>query len=80
MFESGSMKTLLILFIIVLIFTFLRCSTARKNIRSISCEQDSTLLLTVEKEFVELSFQKVYNLTFKNNNEDNTRNITGNIH
>lgn len=79
MFESGIFKTFILIISLVMIFTLIRCSTAKKNVRSISCAPESTLILTVEKEFVELAYENVYNLAFKDR-EGKLRIVTGNIH
>jgi hypothetical protein len=79
MFETGLFKTLLAVIFILLIIALVKCSTAKKNVKTVSCSDDSLLVLTVEKEFVELSYQDVYNLSFRNK-DGKLRPVTGNIH
>ncbi|HRX48555.1 MAG TPA: hypothetical protein P5120_13635 [Spirochaetota bacterium] len=73
------LKILIALSVLILFSAFTKCSSAKKNLKSIPCTEDTSLILTVEKEFVELSFRDVYNLAYKNSN-GKTRIITGNIH
>ncbi len=79
MFESGIWKALTALFALIIFLSILRCSTARKNVRTVSCSPGSELILTVEKEFVELSYEHVYDLAYKKNSDENIRIATGNI-
>ncbi len=79
MFESALYKPLLAVLSIILVFTFLKCASGRKNVRTLQCSDNSTLSLTVEKVFVELSYQSVYDLSYKKNSDKTPRMVTGNI-
>jgi len=79
MLESGIYKALAVFCLLLLIISLTKCSTSKKEIRSIACSDDSALILTLKKEFVELSYQDVYDLSFKNK-KHKTHVVTGNIH
>ncbi len=63
----------------ILLTQIITCSSPAKKVREVSCPNGSSLILTVEKEFVELSYQNVYNLAYKNNKDGRPRIVTGNI-
>lgn len=79
MFESGFLKAFTVILVLIIFLSLMRCSTSRKNFRAVSCSRGSEILLTVEKEFVELSYEKVYNLAYKKPGDSKIRIVTGNI-
>ena len=63
-----------ILFAALLLFA--GCSSGIKTVRDLTCSGESRLILTVEQEFVGLSFRDVYNLCYEGS-DNKIRPITG---
>jgi hypothetical protein len=72
------MKQSIAFFILITAVTScISCAAGLKTIREVPCSADSSLLLKMHQEFVELSYQDVYNLYYHNKTADKLLPVTG---
>jgi len=59
------------------IISLISCGAGLKTIKEVECSTDSSLVLKMHQEFVELSYQDVYNLYYHNKTSDKLVPVTG---
>ena len=62
---------------ITAVISCISCAAGLKTVREVPCSADSSLVLKMHQEFVELSYQDVYNLYYHNKTADKLLPVTG---
>lgn len=75
--KSEIIKTVTCILFAIILLSFVFCSSGTKNVKFVSCDENYTLVLGMQKELQELSYVEVYNLYLQNNSNNEKKLITG---